>query len=58
MQRVYGGAPSINITVPTRYLHTHNGVLHRDDFDRAVELVTEVIHRLDRSTVQRLKSFD
>ncbi len=58
MQRVYGGAPSINITVPTRYLHNHNGVIHRDDFDRAVELVTEVIRRLDRATVERLKSFD
>ena len=58
MQRVYGGAPSINITVPTRYLHNHNGVLHRDDFDRAVDLVTEVIRRLDRATVERLKSFD
>ena len=38
MQRAHGGAPSVNITVPTRYLHSHNGVLHRDDFDRAVDL--------------------
>lgn len=58
MQRAYGGAPSINITVPTRYLHNHNGVLHRDDFDRAVTLVTELIRRLDRATVERIKSFD
>jgi endoglucanase len=58
MQRAHGGAPSINITIPTRYLHNHNGVLHRDDFDRAVELVTEIIQRLDRATVERLKSFD
>jgi endoglucanase len=58
MQRAYGGAPSVNITVPTRYLHNHNGVLHRDDFDRAVDLVEEIIRRLDRRTVERLKSFD
>ena len=58
MQRAYGGAPSINITIPTRYLHNHNGVIHRDDFDRAVELVTEVIYRLDRATVDRIKQFD
>ncbi len=58
MQRAYGGAPAINITVPTRYLHNHNGVLHRDDFDRAVDLVTEIVRRLDRTTVDEIKRFD
>ncbi|MCY4587653.1 MAG: M42 family metallopeptidase [Bryobacterales bacterium] len=58
MQRAHGGAPSINITVPTRYLHNHNGVLHRDDFDRAVDLVEHIIRRLDPATVERLKRFD
>ena len=58
MQKVYGGAPSINISVPTRYLHNHNGLLSRADFDRAVDLVTEVIRRLDAAAVQGLKSFD
>jgi endoglucanase len=58
MQRAHGGAPAINITVPTRYLHNHNGLLSRDDFDRAVDLVTEVVRRLDAATVRRIKSFD
>ena len=54
----YGGAPAVNITVPTRYLHNHNGVIHRDDFDQAVELVTELVRRLDQATVERIKRFD
>jgi len=58
MQRAYGGAPAVNLTIPTRYLHNHNGVIHRDDFDRAVELVTELVRRLDRATVEQIKSFD
>lgn len=58
MQRAYAGIPAINITVPTRYLHNHNGLIHRDDFDRVVELVTEVVRRLDRAAVKRLKSFE
>jgi endoglucanase len=58
MQRAHGGAPAINITVPTRYLHNHNGLLDRDDFDRVVELVTEVVQRLDAATVRRIKSFE
>ena len=34
MQRSRSGAPSINIAVPTRYLHSHNSILSRQDFDR------------------------
>jgi endoglucanase len=58
MQRAYGGAPSINLTVLTRYMHKHNGIISRADFDRTVELVTEVIHRMDSATVKQLKAID
>jgi endoglucanase len=58
MQRAYGGAPAINITVPTRYLHNHTGVIHRDDFDQVVDLVTAVVMKLDKATVESLKRFD
>jgi putative aminopeptidase FrvX len=58
MQRSHGGNPSVNITVPTRYMHNHNGIIHRDDFDRAVDLVTELVRRLDAGTVKRLRSFE
>ena len=58
MQRSHSGTPTINIAVPVRYLHSHNGVISRRDFDRAVELVVAVVRRLDATTVQRLKSFD
>lgn len=58
MQRSRGGAPAINIAVPTRYLHSHYGVISRKDFDNTVALVTAVVKRLDVDTVQRLRSFD
>jgi len=58
IQRARGGVPTVNISVPTRYLHSHYGVISRDDFDQAVALVTELVRRLDADTVQRLKSFD
>ncbi len=48
------GVPSVVIGVPVRYIHTHNAILHRDDFDNAVRLVTAVIRRLDADTVERL----
>lgn len=58
MQRTRGGAPSINIAVPTRYLHSHNGIINRRDFDYAVDLVSSVIFKLDAKTVDYLKAFD
>ena len=58
MQRARGGAPTINIAVPTRYLHSHYGVISRRDFDHTVALVTAVVQRLDGDTVERLRRFD
>lgn len=48
------GAPSIAMTIATRYIHSHAGILHRDDFENAVKLITEVIKRLDRETVDKI----
>ena len=48
------GAPSLAITIATRYIHTHAGILHRDDYENAVKLITEVVKRLDRATVDKI----
>lgn len=58
MQKARGGAPAINIAVPTRYLHSHYGIVSRKDFDSTIELVSAAVKRLDAATVQTLKSFD
>lgn len=43
------GVPSLSITIATRYIHTHAGILHRDDFDHAVKLIVETIKKLFHS---------
>jgi putative aminopeptidase FrvX len=58
VQRTRTGTPAINITVPTRYLHSHTSVIHRDDVARAIRLVTEVVGRLDEATVAGIRAFD
>jgi putative aminopeptidase FrvX len=57
IQRFDTGRPSVNITVPTRYLHAHTGIIQRSDFDQAVELLLQVLSRLDRETVANVASF-
>lgn len=51
------GVPSLAITVPTRYLHSHTSVIHEDDYHNTVRLVTEVIKRLDHDKVMELRSY-
>jgi putative aminopeptidase FrvX len=57
IQRYDTGRAVVNMTVPTRYLHGHTGVIQRTDFDRAVELLLQVLTRLDAKTVTQLSSF-
>ncbi len=48
------GVPSIVLGVPTRYIHSHVGVLNMDDYRNTVKLLTELLARLDESTVRGL----
>lgn len=48
------GVPSLAIGVATRYIHSHAGILHRDDYENAVKLIVEVIKKLDRQTVDNI----
>jgi putative aminopeptidase FrvX len=57
IQRANGGAPTLNLVVPIRYTHAHNGVMNRADFDRLVQLTVAMIRRLDAPTVARLRDF-
>lgn len=49
------GVPALAITVSTRYLHSNASVIHRDDYENTVKLVTEVVKRLDWDTVNTIK---
>jgi putative aminopeptidase FrvX len=53
-----GGVPVTTLLVPTRSTHTHNGIIDRADFDRAVDLLVTLLQRLDAATVAKIKSFD
>ena len=57
IQKNRGGAPTITLLVPTRYTHTHNGIINRADYDRTVELLVGLIQHLDAATVARLRDF-
>ncbi|MDR2834570.1 MAG: M42 family metallopeptidase [Streptococcaceae bacterium] len=57
MHTSLSGVPSLAITVPVRYLHSHTSMIHEDDYLNTVKLVTEVVKRMDAKTVAKLREF-
>jgi endoglucanase len=48
------GVPTLVIGIPTRYIHSAAGIVHRKDYDSAVRLLVEVTKALDAKTVAGL----
>jgi endoglucanase len=46
------GCPSVVISVPTRHIHSHVGLLSLEDTENAVKLIIELVKKLDKKTVE------
>lgn len=57
MQLSNGGTPTVNLVVPVRYTHAHNGIVNRRDFDQTVDLLVALLKSLDAKTVEQLRDF-
>ena len=57
MQMNNGGTPTINLVVPVRFTHSHNGIVNRQDFDQTVDLVVAMLLGMDQQTVTALRDF-
>jgi putative aminopeptidase FrvX len=57
IQRSNGGVPTVNLVVPIRYTHSHNGVMNRRDFDQMVDLLVALLQKLDAGALDRIRDF-
>lgn len=48
------GVPCAVLGVPARHVHSHAGIIRRDDYDLALRLVLALIRKLDREMVASL----
>jgi endoglucanase len=48
------GVPTVVLGVAARHIHSHSSILHRQDFDQAVNLLVAVLMRLDEGRVRDL----
>jgi putative aminopeptidase FrvX len=49
--------PTVNMVVPVRYTHSHNGIMNRGDFDHMVNLLVAILQGLDAKAVANLRDF-
>ena len=52
-----GGVPSLVLSIPTRYIHSHTSIISLEDYDNAVKLITALVKKLDTKTVASLTDF-
>jgi len=46
------GVPSLSLGIASRYIHSHNSIIDRRDFEATVKLLVALVKRLDRKTVE------
>jgi putative aminopeptidase FrvX len=57
IQKSNGGVPTVNMVVPVRYTHSHNGIMNRGDFEHMVNLLVAILQGLDAKAVANLRDF-
>jgi len=50
-----GGIPSVTLSISTRYIHSHYGILHRDDVDNLIKLLTAVVIAFDDKALKKIR---
>jgi putative aminopeptidase FrvX len=49
------GVPTIVISIPTRYIHSHYSIFHYDDYTQTLQLLLSLVKALDAKTVEKIK---
>lgn len=49
------GVPTVVLSIPTRYIHSHYGIFHYDDYENALRLLFAAVKGLDAQTVEKIK---
>ncbi len=57
LQKSNGGIPTVNLVIPVRYTHAHNGIMNRRDFDQMVDLLVAMLEKLDAAKVAEIRDF-
>ncbi len=51
------GVPTVVVAVPARHIHSHSSIIHRDDYDQAVQLIVALLKRMDAACVEEIRTY-
>lgn len=51
MHLAHDGAPSINILIPSRYIHSHSSIIHKQDYINTLKLLKLLVMELNLTSV-------
>lgn len=54
LSKVEAGVVNMTISIPSRYMHSHHTMIHTDDYDATVNLLTAFVQRLDRDLLNKM----
>lgn len=57
MHLAHDGAAALSIGIPTRYMHSHTSIVHKDDYLNTIKLIVEVVKRLDDKKIEEILSY-
>lgn len=55
MHLAHDGAPAVSIGIPTRYMHSHYGIIHKKDVENTIKLLKLVVEKLDDKALKSIK---
>ena len=48
------GVPTVGFAIPSRYIHSHNSMIHYQDYKDLITLITSLCKKIDMDTVKKL----
>ena len=55
LQTAFGGSMAVNLGIPIRYAHSHNGLMDRHDYDQMMVLLEEVLTGLTGPDIEAMR---
>lgn len=52
LSKVAAGVMNLTLSIPSRYMHSHRTIIHQDDYEATVQLLTTFLKALDDSVYQ------
>lgn len=54
LSKVEAGVMNLTLSIPSRYMHSHRTIIHEDDYQATVDLITRFIERLDNELFEQM----